>query len=123
MVARLAQGAGVAVAVVVAGPAGLILGYTGFYLVHGAANVAHYGLVHRNTDAAHRSTMVSVNSLGSRVGGMAAAPLLGAIAAGQGVPAAFAVAAVLLALPAPLYLCARPAGVRTPAPLPAEVMS
>lgn len=109
IVARIAQGAGVAAAVVVAGPVGLILGYTGFYLVHGAANVAHYGLVHRNTGAAHRSTMVSVNSLTSRIGGMAAAPILGATAAGHGVPAAFAVAAVLLAAPAPLYLLARPA--------------
>ncbi len=107
IVTRVAQGAGVSAAVVIAGPAGLIIGYTGFYLVHGAANVAHYGLVHRNTGPAHRSTMVSVNSLTSRLGGMAAAPVLGAIGAGHGVPAAFALSAVLLVLPAPLYLLAK----------------
>lgn len=108
IVARIAQGVGVSLAVVIAGPAGLILGYAGFYLVHGAANVAHYGLVHRHVGAEHRSTMVSLNSLTSRLGGVIAAPALGALAAGQGLPAAFAVAAILLAVPAPLYALARP---------------
>lgn len=108
VVMRVAQGLGVMLAVVVAGPAGLVLGYLGFYLVHGGANVAHYGLVHRHTTAAHRSTMVSVNSLTSRIGGVIAAPVLGALAAGQGMPAAFALSAALLLLPAPLYLLARP---------------
>ncbi len=108
IVARIAQGLGVLLAVVIAGPVGLVLGYSGFYLVHGAANVAHYGLVHRHVGPEHRSTMVSLNSLTSRVGGVIAAPVLGALAAGQGLPAAFALAAVLLVLPAPLYLLARP---------------
>ncbi|MBA3744967.1 hypothetical protein [Sporichthya sp.] len=113
IVSRVAQGAGVALAVVIVGPVGLILGYLGFYLVHGTANVAHYGLVHRHTTAAHRATMVSVNSLTSRIGGMAAAPALGALASGQGLVAGFAVSAVLLVLPAPLYLLARiPPGTR-----------
>lgn len=106
IVARVAQGAGVALAVVIAGPIGLVLGYLGFYLVHGTANVAHYGLVHRHTTAAYRATMVSVNSLTSRMGGMVAAPALGALAGGQGLVAGFAVSAVLLVLPAPLYLFA-----------------
>ena len=106
IVSRVAQGLGVALAVVIAGPIGLVLGYLGFYLVHGTANVAHYGLVHRHTTAAHRATMVSVNSLTSRMGGMVAAPALGALAGGQGLVAGFAVSAVLLVLPAPLYLFA-----------------
>ncbi|MGQ0844742.1 MAG: MFS transporter [Sporichthyaceae bacterium] len=108
IVTRIAQGIGVSLAVVIAGPVGLVLGYAGFYLVHGAANVAHYGLVHRHVGAEHRSTMVSLNSLTSRLGGVIAAPALGALAAGQGLPAAFAVAAILLVLPAPLYALARP---------------
>lgn len=107
IVARIAQGLGVALAVVIAGPIGLVLGYLGFYLVHGTANVAHYGLVHRHTTAAHRATMVSTNSLTSRIGGMAAAPALGALAGGQGLVAGFAVSAILLVLPAPLYLWAK----------------
>ncbi|MGQ0631236.1 MAG: MFS transporter [Sporichthyaceae bacterium] len=114
IVARIAQGAGVTLAVLVAGPAGLFLGYAGFYLVHGTANVAHYGLVHRHTSAAHRATMVSVNSLSSRIGGVAAAPALGALAAGQGLVTAFAVSALLLVLPAPLYLLARTPGREDP---------
>jgi hypothetical protein len=107
VVARVAQGAGVMLAVVLAGPAGLVLGYAGFYLVHGTANVAHYGLVHRHTTKAHRATMVSVNSLTSRLGGVVAAPALGAIASGQGLVTAFACSAIVLALPAPLYLRAK----------------
>jgi hypothetical protein len=103
IVTRIAQGVGVSLAVVIAGPIGLVLGYAGFYLVHGAANVAHYGLVHRHVGAEHRSTMVSLNSLTSRLGGVIAAPVLGALAAGQGLPAAFALSAILLVLPAPLY--------------------
>ena len=110
IIARIAQGAGVALAVFIAGPAGLILGYAGFYLVHGTANVAHYGLVHRHTTKAHRATMVSVNSLTSRVGGVVAAPALGAIASGQGLVTAFACSAIVLAVPAPLYLWAKVPG-------------
>jgi hypothetical protein len=106
VVSRIAQGAGVLLAVVLAGPAGLILGYVGFYLVHGTANVAHYGLMHRHTSGAHRATMVSVNSLTSRLGGVVAAPALGAIASGEGLVTAFGCSAVILALPAPLYLFA-----------------
>lgn len=113
IVTRVLQGLGVALAVVIAGPVGLILGYTGFYLVHGAANVAHYGLVHRNTTAAHRATMVSINSLTSRIGGMLAAPAIGALAGGQGLIAGFACSAVLLILPAPLYLLTRPPAAQT----------
>jgi hypothetical protein len=107
IVTRIVQGAAVAAAAVVAGPAGLLTAYLGFYLVHGAANVAHYGLVHRNVGPEHRATMLSVNSLTSRIGGTMATPLLGAVATAAGIPAAFGVGAVLLALPAPLYLVAR----------------
>jgi hypothetical protein len=41
------------------------------------------------------------------MGGMVAAPALGALAGGQGLVAGFAVSAVLLILPAPLYLLAK----------------
>ncbi len=104
---RVVQGGAVAVAALIAGPAGLLIGYLGFFLVHGAANVAHYGLVHRNVDSAHRATMVSINGLTSRFGGTITSPLLGALAVAAGIPAAFAVSALLLALPAPLYLAVR----------------
>jgi MFS family permease len=100
---RLAQGAAVLLIAVVAGPAGLVLGYLGFYLVHGAANTVHYGLVHRAVGPEHRTTVISANSLASRLGSGASAIVLGALASGPGIPTACAVAAVLLALGAPLY--------------------
>lgn len=105
---RAVQGAAVLAAGAVAGPVGLLTGYLGFYLVHGAANVAHYGLVNRHVGAEHRATVLSVNSLAARLGGVVAAPVLGLVATGAGLPAVFVVAAVLLAAGAPLYLLARP---------------
>lgn len=105
-VLRVAQGAGVALIAVVAGPAGLVAGFLGFYLVHGASNAVHYGMVHRLTGPEQRTTMVSANSLASRVGGMAGALGLGAVAGAAGIPAAWTIAAAVLAVAAPLYLVA-----------------
>jgi DHA1 family tetracycline resistance protein-like MFS transporter len=108
---RLAQGGTVAVAAVVAGPAGLLAGYFTFYLVHGPANAVHYGMVHRLVGAEHRATIISASSVAARMGGLAAALGLGAVAGGAGIPVALGVAAVLLAAGAPLY---RVAGRGTP---------
>lgn len=105
---RSIQAVAVLGAGLLAGPAGLLAGYLGFYLVHGAANVAHTGLLHRNVGPAHRATMVSVNSMGARFGGVLSAPLLGLLADGAGLPVVFVTAAVLLGAGAPLYLLARP---------------
>ncbi len=107
IITRVAQGLGVLAAALIAGPAGLLIGYLGFYLVHGAANVAHQGLTHRNVGAAHRTTVLSAISLTSRLGGVIFAPILGLIASGAGIPMAFAASALLLALPAPLFLFCR----------------
>jgi MFS transporter, DHA1 family, tetracycline resistance protein len=85
---------------------GLVTGYLAFYLVHGSANVVHYGMVHRLVDADHRTTVISANSLASRLGGIAGSIGLGALAAGVGIPAALAVAAAVLAAAAPLYCLA-----------------
>jgi predicted MFS family arabinose efflux permease len=106
-VLRVVQGAAVAVMALGGGPLGLVTGYLGFYLVHGSANVVHYGMVHRLVDADHRTTVVSANSLASRLGGAAGTTGLGALATGAGIPAALAVAACVLAAAAPLYLVAR----------------
>jgi len=100
---RVAQGAAAALMAVVGGPAGLVTGYLAFYLAHGAANVVHYGMVHRLVDAAHRTTVLSANSLAGRLGAVAAGAGLGALAGAAGVPSALAVSAVLLAAPVPLY--------------------
>lgn len=105
---RTVQGAAVLVAGVVAGVPGLLTAYVGFYLVHGAANVAHSGLLHRCVEAGQRATVVSVNSMASRLGGAVSAPLLGVLAGAAGLPWVFVASAVLLASGAPLYLAARP---------------
>ncbi len=107
VVSRAVQGGAVLLAGVVAGLPGLLSAYVGFYLVHGAANVAHSGLLHRNVEAAQRTTVVSINSLASRLGGLVSAPLLGALGAAAGLPWVFVASAVLLAAGAPLYLAVR----------------
>jgi hypothetical protein len=104
---RLVQGAAVAVIALVAGPAGVVAGYLGFYLVHGTANVLHYSMVHRLVDAEHRTLVVSANSLTSRLGGIVGSITLGAIATSGGIPLACGVAALVLAAAAPLYLVPR----------------
>jgi MFS family permease len=108
---RIAQGAAVLAIALVAGPTGLVAGYLGFYVVHGTSNAVHYGMVHRLVGPEHRTTIISANSLTSRLGGLLAAVGLGAVASGHGIPAACVVAAVLLAAAAPLY---RIAGRTTP---------
>jgi predicted MFS family arabinose efflux permease len=120
-VMRVAQGAAVMLMALAGGPLGLVSGYIGFYLVHGCANVVHYGMVHRLVDADHRTTVISANSLASRLGGTAGATGLGVLAGGAGIPMALAVAAVALAAGAPLYRVAgrprhhRPVPARGPA--------
>ena len=109
---RIAQGGAVAVMAVAVGPAGLVAGYLGFYLVHGVANSVHYGMVHRLVGPDERATVLSVSSLTARIGGTAADVAFGALAAGAGIGAAFWVSAALLVSGAPLYAIA---GRATPA--------
>jgi MFS family permease len=114
-VLRLAQAAGALALATVAGPGGLVVGYVGFYLVHGASNVVHYGMVHELVDASRRTTVLSVHSLAARAAAAVAVVLLGRLAAATGPGAALAVAAALLVLAAPLYLVAG-----RPGPAPAD---
>ena len=112
-VLRVVQGAAVAVMALVGGPLGLVTGYLGFYLVHGSANVVHYGMVHRLVDDDHRTTVISANSLAARLGAIAGTAGLGALATGAGIPVALGVAAAALAAAAPLYRVAgRPSPLR-----------
>jgi hypothetical protein len=87
----------------VAGPVGVVTGYLGFYLVHGAGNAVHYGMVHRLVDSGRRTTVLSVSSLMARIGAAASDAGLGFVATGLGIGPAFGVAAVLLLAGAPLY--------------------
>ena len=103
VITRLIQAAAVAVMAIVAGPVGVVTGYLGFYLVHGAANSVHYGMVHRLVDEGQRTTVLSLSSLVSRIGATAGDAGLGIVATTAGIGPAFAVAAVLLVAGAPLY--------------------
>lgn len=103
---RLAQGAAVAGLAAAGGLAGVVVAYSLFYLVHGAANPLHYTLLHRRVGAEHRATVMSLNSLVARVSGLPAALVLGFLAEIAGTPVTLAVTAAVLAAGAPLYLLA-----------------
>jgi predicted GNAT family acetyltransferase/MFS family permease len=104
---RVAQGGATAMIALVAGPVAMIAGYLGFYVVHGMANVVHYGLVHRFVGPGERTTVLSVHSLTARAGGIAAGLVLAPLAARAGIGWALLAAAVVLAAAAPLYGIAR----------------
>ncbi|RZS44344.1 putative MFS family arabinose efflux permease [Herbihabitans rhizosphaerae] len=87
-----------------AGPVGLIAAFLACYMVHGAANPPHMTLLHSQVDSAHRSTVVSLNSLVAQPAGALGGIVLTALAAGTSVSTAIIVGAVVLALAAPLYL-------------------
>jgi MFS family permease len=103
---RVVQGVAVALMAVVGGPVAMVAGYLAFYLVHGMANVVHYGLVHRLVGPEERTTVLSAHSLAARAGGIAAALGLGPVAEGAGIGWAMLAGAAVLAAAAPLYLAA-----------------
>jgi len=72
-------------------------------------------MVHRLTGPQQRTTVVSANSLAARLGGIAGSTGLGAVATASGIPAAWVIAAIVLAAAAPLYAIAgRGRGPRPP---------
>lgn len=103
-VMRIAQGLTVLGLGLAGGVIGAVSAYIAFYAVHGASNPAHYALLHRQVGAGERATVLSVNSLLSRVGGLPAALAVGALAERFGIPAALTAGAVVTAAAAPLYL-------------------
>ncbi len=114
---RVVQGGMAAVIALVGGPVAMVVGYLGFYLVHGTANVVHYSMVHRLVGPDERTTVVSAHSLAARAGGIVAALALGPVADHAGITWAMLAAAVTLAAAAPLYLIAgRDAGAGETAP-------
>lgn len=97
-----------------AGPVGALTGYLATYLVHGTANPPHMTLLHREVTSAHRSTVISMNSMVAHPAGSIGAIVLTALATGTSVSTAIVVGAVVLALAAPLYLPAARAERRRP---------
>jgi MFS transporter, DHA1 family, tetracycline resistance protein len=111
---RIVQGITVVGMGLLAGPAGVLIGFLASYVAHGASNPVHMTLLHREVDGPHRSTVVSMNSMMGQPAGSLGLIVLTAIASGTSVSAAMVVGAVVLALAAPLYLPAARAERRRP---------
>lgn len=101
---RIVQGITVAGMGLLAGPAGVLTGYLASYVVHGASNPVHSTLLHREVSSAHRSTVMSMNSMMAQPAGALGLIVLTALATGTSVSVAILTGAVVLALAAPLYL-------------------
>jgi MFS family permease len=101
---RILQGLTIVIMGLLAGAVGLITAYLACYLTHGASNPMHTTLLHRQVDAAHRTTVLSMNSMVSQPAGAIGAIVLTAIASGASVSTAMVVGGVVCAAAAPLYL-------------------
>lgn len=106
---RVGQGLTVLAMGLAGGPVGVVVGYLATYAIHGAANPVHQAMLHREVDAAHRTTVLSVNSMVAMPAGAIGGIALGALADGTSLPLAIGVGAATLAAAAPLYLLARSA--------------
>jgi predicted MFS family arabinose efflux permease len=89
------------------GPIGVIGAYLACYLAHGASNPMHMTLLHREVDAGHRTTVISLNSMVFHPAAAIGALVLTSIAAASSLTTAMVVAALVCAAAAPLYLPAR----------------
>lgn len=101
---RIAQGVTVVGMALLAGPIGVLVAFVVCYVVHGASNPLHMGLVHRQVDGPYRTSVVSLNSMVAMPAGAAGGIVLGLVADRAGVSVAMLAGAVVLAIAAPLYL-------------------
>jgi predicted MFS family arabinose efflux permease len=86
------------------GVVGVVGAYLVCYVAHGASNPVHTTLLHRQVDSAHRTTVLSMNSMVSMPAGALGGVLLAALADATALPVAIVVGAVVCAIAAPLYL-------------------
>jgi predicted MFS family arabinose efflux permease len=103
-VLRIGQGATIVAMGVIAGPIGLVTAFLACYVAHGASNPMHTTLLHREVSGAHRTTVLSMNSMVAQPAGAVGAILLAALADGTSISTAMIVAGVACALAAPLYV-------------------
>jgi predicted MFS family arabinose efflux permease len=101
---RILQGATIVLMGVLAGVAGLVAAYLACYLLHGASNPMHATLLHRQVDADHRTTVLSLNSMVFHPAAAVGAILLTGIATASSLPVALVVGGLICAAAAPLYL-------------------
>jgi hypothetical protein len=101
---RVLQGGTVVGMGLLAGPAGVIAAYLACYVVHGASNPLHMGLLHRQVDGPYRTSVLSLNSMMAQPAGALGGVALTALAGATTVSIAMLVGAAVLAVAAPLYL-------------------
>lgn len=101
---RILQGLAIVGMGVLAGPVGVITAYLACYVTHGASNPMHMTLLHRQTDAAHRTTVLSMSSMVAQPAGAIGAIVLTALADGTSITTAMLVAGIACAAAAPLYI-------------------
>jgi predicted MFS family arabinose efflux permease len=101
---RILQGLTIVAMGLFAGAVGLITAYLACYATHGASGPMHSTLLHREVDAAHRTTVLSLNSMAFHPAASVGAIVLTTIAAATSLSTAFVVAGIACAVAAPLYL-------------------
>ena len=101
---RILQGLTIIAMGLVAGVAGLVTAYLACYLTHGASGPMHSTLLHREVDAAHRTTVLSLNSMVFHPAAAVGAIVLTAIASETSLSTAMLVAGIACAAAAPLYI-------------------
>lgn len=104
MAMRVIQGLTVVAMGLLAGVAGLVAALLASYVIHGASNPLHSTLLHRQVGAAHRATVVSINSMAGFLSFSIGLILLTSFADTTSLATAMVVAGVVCALGAPLYI-------------------
>ncbi len=107
IVLRIGQGVTVAAMGLAAGPIGLIAAYMATYVVHGASNPVHQGLLHRQVPSNERTTVISINSMIGMPAAALGAVALGWIAETASITTAMLTGAFALAVAAVGYLPCR----------------
>lgn len=101
---RIAQGIAILFIGLLTGVAGVIGAYLVCYVAHGASNPLHTTLLHRQVDSAHRTTVLSMNSMVAMPAGALGGIVLAALADATSLPVAILVGGLVCAIAAPLYL-------------------
>ena len=101
---RVVQGVAILFIGLLTGVGGVVAAYLVCYVAHGASNPVHTTLLHRQVDSAHRTTVLSMNSMVSMPAGALGGVLLAALADATSLPVSIVVGAVVCAVAAPLYL-------------------
>ena len=101
---RILQGATIVAMGLISGPVGVVVAYLACYAIHGASNPMHTTLLHRQVDGAHRTTVLSMNSMIGQPAGAIGALVLSGLADGTSLPTAMLVGGIVCALAAPLYV-------------------